>query len=247
MQTRHYAPSPDLAPWVRTLTWVEAPDGGLRRLVPVPALSLGFRLAGAAFLAEGGGWRRLPDVTIAGPHTRARLVRTEPGGRLLVARLHPALARAFHPDPGALLDATLPLTSTFTQEEATPRDEDAWLAAVEDFLRRRLRAGEPPDRLAVAAVDRIEAGQGQGRIAALARELGTSGDTLARRVKRSTGASPKQLAAVARLHAAFSAAQPDLTTRAMAAGYFDQPHFNAHVRRATGVAPSVLLRPGTAC
>jgi len=246
MQTRDVLPSPDLPPWVLGLTFVEAPQGGVRHLMPAPWISVGFRFAGEADLRTRHRWQRLPWHTVAGLQTRARQMRTAPGGLLLVARLHPATAPAFSPEPAGLVDATVALRCR-GPAAVEAADDGARLQLVEGLLRERLAACAPPDPLAVEAIDRIRAERGQVRVDALAKALGVSADTLGRRVKAATGVPPKQFAAIARLHAAFVAPADDLTGRALEAGYFDQPHFNAHVRRTTGLAPSALLAPDAAC
>jgi transcriptional regulator GlxA family with amidase domain len=83
------------------------------------------------------------------------------------------------------------------------------------------------------------------RIDALTRHIGLSQSALERRFKRVVGVSPKKFASMLRLQRAVRLHTPgtDLAELALAAGYYDQAHFNHDFRRATGHAPTAFFGP----
>jgi AraC-like DNA-binding protein len=84
----------------------------------------------------------------------------------------------------------------------------------------------------------------------VADEQGTSSRQVERRVRRLTGASPKQLASLTRFQAARDAiwADPsiDLARLAAEVGYADQPHLTREFRRYSGLTPARFARESAA-
>ena len=114
---------------------------------------------------------------------------------------------------------------------------------LQEFLLARIRTSEP-DPLVAAAVAWLEQGRGVVRIDDLTRYIGLSQSALERRFRRVVGVSPRKFASVVRLRHAVQlrATGMDLTSIALAAGYFDQSHFVRDFRRMSGSAPSTFFR-----
>lgn len=253
------APSPALAGLVRIHELVEAAGELERTLVPEPAVILAFRYAGAAWLAEGGGARRVPEAAVTGLHLRARRMRTAAGGGVVVTKLEAAAAGAFLDGPPALLsgeplalEALVPPAEVdrALREVRAAGDAAGRVAAVERFLARRLaRRAWRPDPGVEAAIRAILADPGGVRVAALAAALGLSVDGLERRFRRRVGASPKQLASIVRLRRAVAAAgaRPALGALAAGAGYYDQAHLGRQFVARLGAAPGAFLRRAEYC
>lgn len=119
---------------------------------------------------------------------------------------------------------------------------------VESFLLERLRR-ERPDRLALAAVQRIRATPETIRIGPLADDLGVHLDVLEKRFRRAVGGSPKQFASLLRLRRALTLYRPgeSLAQLSLEAGYYDQGHFIRHFRSMAGAAPRGFLEGGGYC
>ena len=119
---------------------------------------------------------------------------------------------------------------------------------MDEFLCRRLRE-RSDDALVTAAARSIRRSRGNLRIRALARELGVSQDALEKRFRRVAGASPKQLASIARFREVVSGFErgETLTSLAHRAGYFDQSHLIREFRAFTGAAPESFMRARRHC
>jgi len=113
----------------------------------------------------------------------------------------------------------------------------AWLAA-------RLAAARAIDPAIAWAAAEIEAREGRVAIAELRRETGLSKTRLAAAFREQIGVTPKVYARLVRFRLALAMLESGigpLADVALAAGYYDQPHFNAEFRDLTGQSPRELL------
>ena len=257
MRVMSFAPTQELAPFVRAFTVVEADEETTRLLIPDGGIVLGFRYRGHATLLNGGPPTRLPDATLAGLHHTARQMRTSAGGGIVLATFHEAGAARFFPEPLHEL-----FGRTAALDELVPRDEiervsslvasasghAERLAIVERFLRGR-QGPEAADPIVAAAARAIRRARGSIRIGALAAELGIGQDRLEKRFRRAVGASPKQLASTIRLRHLVDSYRPgkSLARLAVEAGYFDQSHFIRDFRSVTGESPQHFFRANGHC
>lgn len=265
MQVTFAAPSAPLAAYVRRFTVVETRDeGATRALLPEAGLILGIRFGGAATLLRGGAAIRMPDASLAGFVGAVRHMQTSPGGGVVLATFREAGAARFFAEPlHELTGQTIALGDVVRRAELSALtgaigdapDHAHRIARLEAFLLARLRP-EAPDPLVDAAVAAIRRARGALRISALADELGISHDPLEKRFRRAVGASPKQLASLLRLRSVLDAraaagdrARVDVSWSrlALAAGYFDQSHFNREFRAVTGASPARFFRPDAFC
>ena len=113
----------------------------------------------------------------------------------------------------------------------------AWLAA-------RLTGACPIDPTIAWAAAEIEAHEGSVAIAELRKETGLSKTRLAAAFREQIGVTPKVYARLVRFRLALAMLESGigpLADVALAAGYYDQPHFNAEFRDLTGQSPRELL------
>jgi AraC-like DNA-binding protein len=253
MRIATFRPSAALAPFVDKLAIVESDIDVTRALLPELGLILGIRFAGAAHL----GTTRLPDATLTGVQGTVRQISTAAGGGIVLATFKPGGAAACFREPLHELFGTLaPLDALLPRDElervrdriATAPSHAHRAALLDELLVARICS--PPDRIVMLAARAIDAAGGRIRIADLARDLGVSQDPLEKRFRRAVGASPKQLAMLVRIRRAIAlaaVAPRSLANVALAAGYFDQSHFNREFRAVTGEPPTTFFRDTAYC
>jgi AraC-like DNA-binding protein len=270
MQVTVVTPSARLVPFVRRFTVVETRDEASRVLLPEHGLILGVRFGGSASLVKPDAAIRMPGLSLAGIVGAARRMRTAAGGGVVLAMFRETGAARFFAEPlHELFDRTIPLEqiamradlARLEQQIGEAPDHAHRIARLEEFLIARLRP-ETTDPLADAAVVAIRRSRGALRIAELARELGISQDPLEKRFRRVVGTSPKQLASLVRLTSVIEARRtvgaartagrgtraPESWSRlAVAAGYFDQSHFNREFRALTGESPARFFQADGYC
>jgi AraC-like DNA-binding protein len=253
-----FAPSSDLAPYVRRFEVVEADEESERVLLPETSIIVGLRFAGAAALLEGDEARVLPDRAITGLRMTARRVRTAAGSGIVVAKFHQLGARAFVAAPlHRLFGKVRPLeeyvpagavaeAARTVRDAATTRER---VSAFERFLLAQCRPPEP-DRQVAQALRAIHAAPGSVRIAALAEDVGLSHDAFEKRFRRVVGATPKAYASIVHFRCvleAYPRQRASLTELAFQAGFYDQSHFNRRFRLAAGEAPGRVLESDDYC
>ena len=256
MRASTFAPSAPLAPFVRSITILEADDETLRTVLPDPGILLAIRWCGSASEVGDDVRQRLPDAAITGIRRSVRRIYTAAGGGVVVVAFREAGAPAFFAEPlHEIFGETVGLDGLVapmeidrvSNELASAVDHRRRVAIVERFLLSRPRS-PAPDALVAAAVDAIRTSHGAVRIGALADRLAISRDRFEKRFRRAVGTSPKMLASIHRLHRAVELFHGGmgLTRLAIEAGYFDQSHLVRDFRSFTGRAPRAFLS-GDAC
>lgn len=256
MKVTTVAPSPALAPFVRTFTFVETDAAATRTLLPDTGLVLGFRYGGRAVQLDDGAEHVVPDVPLTGLRFRARTMFTSAGGGIVLAAFTEGGAARFFAEPlHELFGATIALDEIVPRSAvervasriAEARTHAERVAAFEAFLLERMK--QPVDALVVEAVKAIRAARGAIRVAELAAGLGIGQDRLEKRFRRVVGASPKQLASILRVRHAVDSYRPGMSFTALSleAGYFDQSHFIREFRAVTGATPRRFFSAGEHC
>ena len=227
-----------------------------RAVLPEAGIVVGLRYRGETVTLEGGGTRSYPHCAVTGVLPSARTVRTSADGQMILGLLRPAAAaRLVRAPVDALFGVTCALEDIVPAALAQ-RTVHALYRATSDaervgvFEQFLLEAAAPraPDPVVDRALAEIDRSAGNVRIAAL--QVGRSQDALERRFRAVVGATPKQYASLVRFRKALALHQRgrSLTRIAIEAGYSDQSHFNRHIRRFTGYAPSALFGiPGGYC
>ncbi len=200
------------------------------------------------------------DVSIVGPMTKPILV-NGPQPRLYIGiRFAPGVAHRAVGAPAYLLIDQRVDFGSIAQCRADRVDAAAELvpivransdaqrvAATFDLARRRLARGVLVPRSVRAAVRRLQAANGNLRIAVLAGEIGITRQQLARQFAAHVGLTPKMFARVMRARAALTradaarAAYPrNVSWSAIAydLGYYDQSHFIDDFKMLTGSTPT---------
>jgi AraC-like DNA-binding protein len=253
MRISHFAPGPALGPFVKGYEVVETDAESERTLVPETGFVVGFRFAGSSALLEPRGPREVPAAVVTGLRLTARVMRTSAGGGIVLAKLRETGAARFLEAPlHGLFGETGPLDAVAPPDDVArtlaevleARTLDERVAAVERFL---LRCGSRrpwrPDPAVEATVHAILSDPGVVRVRAQAAALGVSVDALEKRFRRVVGASPKQRAALVRVRRALEL-HPSAATLghlALAAGFYDQAHFNRQLTAMLGASPGAFL------
>jgi AraC-like DNA-binding protein len=251
--TEHPAP-PDLRRHVRCLWELrdDAPDEALQVIYPdgccelLAELGVPLRFQGLdgqvrsdqpfCFAAQQRGPVRL---LATGP-VHCIGVRLQPAASALVAGPQLPALRDHAPDlhtlDAAFATEFAAAARAFTKEGVPDR---IWA-----LLRMRCRDFAPDPRVE-RAVELMDAAEGDLRIGALARRLGTSLRTLQPRFLAAVGMTPKEYARVRRLQAllqTLDAEDADIAAAAARHGYTDQAHATHDLVRWTGVTPGRLLQ-----
>lgn len=217
------------------------------------------RLAGAVVwgrTATAAVFRVVPDgcmdliwcdgaLMVAGPDTRAHLVRAAPGTEYTGLRFAPGMGPAALGVPASeLRDRRVPLDELWPVPEVRQLAERTAAArargsVLEGAAEARLRAADPPSPTVAAIVRALRAGKS---VAVVAEEAGITPRQLRRRAHDAFGYGPKTLARVLRMNRALALAQAGVpwAETAVRSGYADQPHLTREVKALTGIAPGAL-------
>lgn len=248
-------PSPALKPWVECFWFrrvgpspaapAPSPEHEVQRVLPDGCSDL---IVDLSVCQRGGG-----GATAVGTMRRALVRRPVPAETLLGVRFRPGRSRSFFGHPlRELTDRTEDAASLGLGIDGECLDRIAAavslperVAALDRWVLGRLAGREPPPRWLAYAVDRIVTAGSRVSVEAIADEAGVTRQALARRFADCVGISPKELGRVARFQRLARLAGPsrpgtgaDLATEA---GYFDQSHMIAEVRRLAGVTPGKLF------
>ena len=239
------APPAQLAPFVARFMLVEYLSQTDDVHFPDAGMTAAFHYRGESVLY---GSDRAPDAGITGLFDRERAHRHGAGSRLaLVAFSAGGAASLLRVAADELANSTHDLAdvagkrsdwSKLVERLSAARDDDARFDLLERFFLARLGAVEI-DLLTLRAAERIQAAHGRVLIGRLAADFGLSASAFTRRFRRQVGAAPKTFASIARLRHVLRVGpdEPNLTSLAMAADYFDQAHFIRDFRAMTGKTP----------
>jgi AraC-like DNA-binding protein len=187
------------------------------------------------------------QLLLAGPDTSARIVQLAPGSRLVGARLRPGAARtALRLPVSELRDITVDAAEVLGRDFAAALLDRLQSGADPHALLARaleLRGVPGPDALIRAAI--LALSRPGARVGLVADGLGVSARQLQRRVDEAVGYGPKTLQRVLRFRRLQMLAPAPLVERALDAGYADQAHMTAEVRRLAGMSPVRFLKDRT--
>lgn len=243
------APCPPLRPFVQRFMVVEFDAAHEDTHLPDTATVAAFSFRGRCRQDAG---EAVPLAAFTGLRDRLRAHQHQAGHSVLLAVFSPVGAAAFlRPSQAEFAGATVDLSDALAgageldslhERIATADDHPQRVRQLEAFLLARLGAATP-DPLIAAAVAWLQRQPASQRIDALTRHIGLSQSALERRFKRVVGVSPKKFATMLRLQRAIGlhGAGGGLAELALAAGYYDQAHFNHDFHRATGRTPSAFF------
>ena len=221
MDYREQPPPAGLEPWL-ACTWTRSGSGTVR-VLPDGCTDL---------IARADG-----SIVVAGPDTGPHLSALD--GLVVGVRLRPGAGAALLGVPlHALRDERPPLAELWGDDARRLEDGPPQLWRLLAAVAARRQA--PPDPLVAAGARRLTQ-RPRLRVGALARDLGLSERQLLRRFDDTVGYGPKVLARVLRLQRLLAVPREQgLAWAAQIAGYADQAHMSAEVRRLTGLTPAAL-------
>jgi AraC-like DNA-binding protein len=224
---REQPPPAGLEPWLACV-WSRSGSGTVR-VLPDGCVDL---------IARADG-----SVVIAGPDTGPHLSDLTPQSPVVGVRLRPGAAGAVLGVPLHALRDQRPELADLWGEEGRRLEEE--LASADASRTWHLvaavaaRREATPDPLVSAGARQLTR-EPRVRVADLARDLGLSERQLLRRFDDAVGYGPKVLGRVLRLQRLLDLPGDGLAALALEAGYADQAHMGAEVRRLTGLTPAQL-------
>ncbi len=256
MAYHRFSPHPALGSWVECL-WVQesldfSPVSEPTTVLPTgrPELLVHFH---EPFEHLGGaGPRQMPMTFVLGQRTRPIVARASGRTGIVIVGFQPWAAEVLLQGAGARgVDTTIDLEDLDPAADAralgarvdratSARERAAW---VEEFLLRTLIEHEP-DRMVVAAVERLNRSWGSLPIGELAADLAVSRRHLQRRFTRTVGLGPKRFARLVRFQKAVGLLRSGYDWHATVAhcGYVDQAHLTRECKAFSGHTPGELRR-----
>ncbi|RAV98948.1 helix-turn-helix transcriptional regulator [Pseudochryseolinea flava] len=246
MQVTKFQPSAPLQPFVKEYIVVESQAEVLNRILPDTSLVMAFRFKGDVNQIVDAHTSRLPVSMISGLRKSGRLINYTPGAGNFLVSFREGGASAFFKEPIHLLfDDSISLDS-FSHYDNVAGVEDRLAEAatheqrvdvVDQFLLLKLRT-QKTDDVVLNAIARIHASKGVIKMKDLASAICMSQDAFEKRFRKVVGVSPKQFANIVRMKCVVANGRnKPLSTIALEAGYFDQPHFNKDFKLFTGQTP----------
>ena len=229
---------------------VEMQDEQVNHIMPDTSLVMVFRFSGQVSFLENNEKNQLPTSMISGLRRSGKLVNYAKSSANLMVVFNEAGANAFIKAPlYELYDSSVSLDNIYKDvwaiedQLAEAESNTARIALIEQYLRSKLYPGEP-DKLVLAALEKIHAAKGVIKIKELAQSLYISQDAFEKRFRRVVGVSPKQFSNIIRMKSIVSNGftKETLTEVAFNAGYFDQPHFNKDFKLFTGKTPTDFIK-----
>jgi AraC-like DNA-binding protein len=249
-------PAPELRPYVERMVGYEASVSQGSRLLepPTPGAVLILGLGSPLGLVDRAALSRKPvrlGSFVAGPDDVRTELDYDGGARGVEVGLTPLATRMLFRVPmhelarrtvalEDLLGAEADRLETQLSEAQTWRER---LELVENALRMRIAAAEPPPPDIVWAWRRVSGARGRVRVGELARELGCSRKHLAARFREHVGLPPRLIGRLFRFQHALeqlSARQGTIAELAAVCGYYDQAHLDRDFRDFLETTPSVF-------
>ena len=183
-----------------------------------------------------------PDVIEAPPGPSAVLgARLHPGGAFAI------LGRPLHELTGLtadLEDVVHRSAAELAERCAAAPTPEGRLRKAAAWLEERRRAHAGPDPAVAWMARELERRSGAVAIGRLRERTGWSKSRLTAVFREQIGVPPKTLARILRFRRALELVHredDDLSSVALAAGYYDQPHFNSEFRELSGFTPTEYL------
>lgn len=229
---------------------VEMQDEQVNSIMPDTSVVMVFRFKGQVSFLENDFRNELPTATISGLRKSGKLVNYSQNSANLLVVFNEAGANAFIKEPlHGLYDSSIALDNIYKdvahieEQLAEAKNNTARITLIEQYLLSKLYP-EEPDKLVLAALEKIHAANGSLKIKELAQSLYISQDAFEKRFRRVVGVSPKQFSSIIRMKSIVSTGftKETLSEVAFNAGYFDQPHFNKDFKLFTGKTPTDFIK-----
>lgn len=251
MNIATFAPIEMLKPFIKTYLVIESKDELVNRILPDTSVVMAFRYKGKVSYHSDDAQRILPCSVVSGLRKSARIINySKDSGNILVI-FKEGGANAFIDEPlNELYEESISLDNfsgyqnlPFLEEQlAQTTNHTQRIRLVEQFLLSRLYYHKP-DKLVLAALEKIYLTKGIIKIKDLANMLCISLDAFEKRFRSKVGISPKQFSYIIRMKSVVrNQREQTLAEMALNAGYFDQPHFNKDFKLFTGQTPKDFLK-----
>jgi AraC-like DNA-binding protein len=252
MNFEAHIPTELLSPFILYYLIVESQEEAVNKVLPDTSLVMAFRYKGRMSFEADDNKNDLPSSSLSGLRKSMRLFHYSKGTGNLLVLFKEAGASAFFKNPlhtlfeeNVSLDNFLNHQSLSIIEEqlAEARNSTQRIDLIEQFLLTELY-DHNPDKLILAALQKIHLAKGIIKIKDLADSLYISHDAFEKRFRRVVGTSPKQLSTIIRIRSIIGSGQKKqkLTEIALDGGYFDQPHFNKDFKLFTGQTPTDFFK-----
>ncbi|MCX5265710.1 AraC family transcriptional regulator [Streptomyces sp. NBC_00199] len=227
---------------------------GMETLSPGEVIAVPASLSVSLNLNLGEPPAGLPVAYAAGPGHLYRYGGSETSSQLTWVGLRltlPGAYRLLGAPPADLAGQVVDLAEVFgtpgrvlAERCRAARSHPELFALLDAFLLCRSIDGPRPSAEIVRSWQLLTRSAGRARIAALAADVGWSGDHLGRVFRRQVGLPPKTAARLMRLKNLLGCVDPERTRWPELAadhGYSDQSHFNRELREFTGMSPSQYI------
>ena len=252
MNIHTYIPTPLLQPFINTYMIIESDEELVNRVLPGTSMALAFRYKGQVNDMSGDKSSSLPVSVLSGLRKSVRLINYAKDTATVIILFKETGAKAFFKEPmHEFFEQSIALDHFIRQQEISAIEEQLAEAAneheriniLEKFLLSRLYDLNT-DKLISAAVDKINAANGNIKMKLLANTLYLSQDAFEKRFRKITGTTPKQFSNIIRMRSVIKSMQKEqnLTSVAFDAGFFDQPHFNKEFKLFTGQSPTDFFK-----
>jgi AraC-like DNA-binding protein len=252
MNVSTHIPTALLKPFVKNYLIIESACELVNRVTPDTSLVMAFRYKGKVSYVANDTKSELPVSIISGLRKSGRLINYSQDSANILVIFKEAGASAFIKEPlNELFEESVSLDnltgyknlSAIEEQLADVADNIGRINLIEQFLLSRL-CNHKPDKLILAALEKIHTAKGMIRIKDLADTLCISQDAFEKRFRRVAGVSPKQFSYIIRMRSILSTGfqKHTLAEVAFNAGYFDQPHFNKDFKLFTGQTPTDFLK-----
>lgn len=224
-------------------------DEQVNHIMPDTSLVMVFRFKGQVSFLENNHQNKLPTSMISGLRKTGKLVNYAKSSANLMVVFNEAGANAFIKTPlyelydnSVSLDHIYKDAAAIEEQLTEAKTNTARIQLTEQYLLSKLYPGEP-DKLVLAALEKIHAAKGIIKIKELTQSLYISQDAFEKRFRRVVGVAPKQFSNIIRMKYIVSngLTKETLTEVAFNAGYFDQPHFNKDFKLFTGKTPTEFI------
>ena len=245
-------PNESLRPFILTYLIIDSQDGGVNRVLPDTSLVMAFQYKGRISCGAGDTRSNLPSSSVSGLRKSLRLFNySKDTGNILVLFREGGAATFFRNPLHHLFNETVSLDQWINHRELSiieeqlseAKNDTQRINRIESFL-LSLRYGHKPDKLILAALQKIHLANGIIKIKDLADTLYISQDAFEKRFRRVVGTSPKQFSSIIRMKSITSCRplKQKLTNIAFDAGYCDQSHFNNDFKLFTGQTPGDFFK-----
>lgn len=255
MKINAHLPTQSLRPFIKIYLIIESPGDGINlvnRVVPDTSLALSFKYKGQInYVAEESN-NDVEFSTFSGLRKAVRIFNYSKNAGNILVLFKEARATAFFKEPFHELYGDIITLDNFINHQnlsiieeqlAEATNNIQRIALIERFLLSKLY-DHKPDKLILAALQKIHSTNGQIKIKDLAATLYISQDPFEKRFRRAVGTSPKQFSSIIRMESIISGSQQNqkLAEMVFDAGYYDQQHFNKDFKRFTGLTPASFFK-----